>query len=144
MKKEVVIPAELKWKGGTVAEARIRDMTLLMDSPPHEKEGGKSLGLSATETFVLAIGRCQLVSTLKAAKALGVEMRGLSLALEMRDREQEPGVYSFEKVTVRVNIDADADERTIGKILRESHKYCAVGRAVKEGLIKLELDRSKG
>jgi len=140
--REIIVPVSLKWKGGTVAEARVRELTLLMDAPPHEKrEGEKSVGLSATETFLVAIGRCVLISTLKAAKALGVEVRDLSVDVKMRDREIEHGVWSFEEVNVLVKIDAEADERMLGEVMKLMRKYCAVGNAVKEGLINLEVEK---
>lgn len=141
--KEVIIPINVKWKGGTVAEAKVREFILLMDAPLHEKKvGEESVGPSATETLLVAIGRCQLVSTLKAAKALGVEVRDVSVDVKMRDREVEPGVWSFEEITVRVKIDVEADKRALSEVLKLSHKYCAVGNAVKEGLINIILEKA--
>lgn len=141
--KEVVVPVNVKWKGGTVAEAKVREFVLLMDAPLHEKkEGEKSVGPSATETFLVAIGRCQLISILKAAKALGVDITDVSVDVKMRDRKVEPGVWSFEEVTLHVKIDAEAKKRELGEVVRLSHKYCAVGNAVREGLLNLEWEKA--
>ena len=134
--RESTVSVTANWKGGTVVEARVRNFTLLMDSPPHEKEGEESVGPSATETFLVALARCIIVSTLKAAKALGVEVKGLSVDVKMKVRELEPGVWRFEEITPYLKIDADVDKRTLGKLLRSIHKYCAVGNAIKDGLLK--------
>jgi len=134
--RENIVSITADWKGGTVVEAKIRDFTLLMDAPPYEKEDGKSMGPSATETFLVALGRCIIVSTLKAAKALGVKINSLSVEVKMKVRELEPGVWCFEEIVPYLKIDTDVDKRTLGKLLRSIHKYCAVGNAIKEGLIK--------
>ncbi len=142
--RESTVSVTVAWKGGTVAEARVRDFTFLMDSPPHEKEGGESVGPSATETFLVAYGRCILVSTLKAAKDLGVEIKDISVDVEMKVREVEPGVWRFEEIVPHLKIDTSSDRKMLAKVLQAMPRYCAVGNAIKKELIKgIELETAK-
>ncbi len=139
--KSITVPVEIEWKGEKLVEAKIRDIRLMMDTPPFEGEERKCLGPSATETFMAALGRCNVISVLRAAKDEGVEIKGLKAKLEgvvERKDPEETGykqpIWRFKDITINLEIVSDADERTIAKVLRESHKYCTVGNAVEDGI----------
>ena len=122
-------------------EAKIRDIRLLMDTPPFEGEERRSLGPSATETFMAALGRCNMISILRAAKDEGVEIKALKAKLEgivERKDPEETGfkqpTWRFKDIIMNLEVVSEADDREIAKVLRESHKYCTVGNAVEEGI----------
>ena len=137
--KEVTVPVEITWKGEDLVEAKIRDFNFLMDTPPFVIEDKKSLGPSATETFLAALGRCNVVSIMKAAKDEGVKIEGLKAKLEGKLRVKEPSetgfkipVWRFNDVLINLEITTDADEKQVARVLDESHKYCTVCNAVEE------------
>jgi len=139
--KSITIPVEVEWKGGKLVEAKIRDIRLLMDTPPFEGEERRSLGPSATETFMAALGRCNMISILRAAKDEGVEIKALKAKLEgivERKDPEETGfnqpTWRFKDIIINLEVVSEADDREIAKVLRESHKYCTVGNAVEEGI----------
>ena len=139
--KSITIPVEVEWKGGKLVEAKIRDIRLLMDTPPFEGEERKCLGPSATETFMAALGRCNVISILRAAKDEGVEIKALKAKLEgivERKDPEETGfnqpTWRFKDIIINLEVVSEADDREIAKVLRASHKYCTVGNAVEEGI----------
>ena len=139
--KSITIPVEVEWKGGKLVEAKIRDIRLLMDTPPFEGEERRSLAPSATETFMAALGRCNMISILRAAKDEGVEIKALKAKLEgivERKDPEETGfnqpTWRFKDIIINLEVVSEADDREIAKVLRESHKYCTVGNAVEEGI----------
>jgi len=139
--KSKVIPVEVEWKGGKLVEARIRSIRLTMDAPPFEGDEGESLGPSATETFIAALGRCHMMSILKAAKDEGVEIKALKARLEGAVERKDPEETGFKQptwrikgITINLEVVSDADNRKIARVLRESHRYCTVGNAVKDGI----------
>jgi len=46
----------------------------------------------------------------------------------------EQPIWRFSDIQIDLEIESYADEGAIGKIIRESHKYCTVGNAVEEGI----------
>ena len=151
--KSKVIPVEVEWKGGKLVEAKIRNIRLTMDAPPFEGEERKSLGPSATESFMAALGRCHMMSILKAAEDEGVEIKALKARLEGVVERKDPeetgfkqSTWRFKDITINLEIVSDADDREIARVLRESHKYCTVGNAVRDGISgkygKVEIKKS--
>ena len=141
VKKEVMVPVEITWKGGKLVEAKMRDLEFLMDIPPFEGEKGKSLGPSATETFLAALGRCNVISVLRSAEDEAVTIEGLKAKVKGQVEMKAPSetgyeqpIWRFRDIQIDLEIESDADEGAIGKIIRESHKYCTVGNAVEEGI----------
>ena len=142
MKQEIEVPVKVDWKGGKLVEAQIREFNIIMDLPSHEKKGEKSLGPSATETFLAALGRCTLISIVRAAENKQVPIKKLSLKLTGKLKKkvyeaQNPNdsTWIYYDIDKNLDISTPADKRTVTEIIRESHKFCTVGLAVEAGIL---------
>ena len=140
--QEVHIPIKVKWKGALVTDAEIGDFKISMDTPSHEKQTEKSVGPSATELFMTALGRCMLISILKSAENKGILIKDLSLELigKLKKREYEEqkihdSVWVYFNIEKNLDIVAETDKRKIAEIIRDSHKYCTVGIAIENRVL---------
>ncbi len=135
-KKEKTVLVDIEWKENTVMEAKLTNMTIVTDSPPHERGERRGAGISATESFMLAIGRCTLVSILKAAKVMGIQINTLSAKVKMQVSEIEDQVYSFDNIKTYLKIDVnEKDNSQLEELLDSSKKYCSVVNAIKRSVV---------
>ncbi len=140
--QEIRVPVKVKWKGALVTDAEIGDFNICMDTPSHEKQKGKSVGPSATELFMVALGRCTLVSILKAAENKGITIKDLSLELIGKLKKRDYGeqkihdsVWVYFDIEKNLDIVAETDKRKVAEIIRDSHKYCTVGIAIENSIL---------
>jgi len=115
--------ASVNWKGGFRSEARIRDFDPLASDEPGAL-GGTDTGPNPVEQVLAALGNCLAVGYAANASAAGIEIRDLSIDLE-GDLDLHTflgltpdGNAGYESISVRVNIDSDAD----GEALRQLHQ----------------------
>jgi uncharacterized OsmC-like protein len=133
----VVVPVEASWQGGTLVEARMGETRLLMDAPPFESR--ESQGPSATETYLAAIGRCYVMSIIKAAKAEGVIIHGLQAKLfgaikQTQLSSEARGSRRFQNISVDLELETNATEDQIAKVLQTRLNYSLIVNAIKDGI----------
>jgi uncharacterized OsmC-like protein len=133
----VVVPVEASWQGGTLVEARMRETRLLMDAPPFETY--ENQGPSATETYLAAIGRCYVMSIIKAAKVEGVIIYGLKAKLfgsikQTQLSSKAASSRRFQNISVDLEIETDATEDQITKVLQTRLNYSLIVNAIKDGI----------
>jgi uncharacterized OsmC-like protein len=133
----VVVPVEAKWLGGTLVEARMGERRLLMDAPPFEEREGK--GPSATETYLAAIGRCHVMSIVKAAQTEGVTIHGVHVTLfgrikQLHSSGEEAVRRRFHNISIDLDITTDATDDQLAKVLQGREKYSLIVHAIQDGV----------
>lgn len=113
--------ARVNWKGGFRSEARIRDFDPLASDEPGAL-GGTDTGPNPVEQVLAALGNCLAVGYAANASAAGIEIRDLNIELE-GDLDlhtflglSPDGNAGYDKISVRVNIDSDADDEAIRQL----------------------------
>lgn len=139
--KEVSVSVDVRWLEKHVVEARIRGFKILMDTPPFERKRGEGRGPSATETLLAALGRCVLISVLRAARELKLEFSELKCRVEGKLKEVEPTIWRFSEISVNLEGRGSSELRgRVKDLLRLAEKYCIVGNLIEEGLpLKINL-----
>lgn len=135
------VSVDVEWLGEHVVEARIRGFKILMNTPPFERKRGEGKGPSATETLLAALGRCVLISVLRAARELKLEFNELKCRVEGKLREVEPTVWRFSEIRVDLEGGGSSELRDkVEELLRLAEKYCIVGNLIERGLsLKINL-----
>ena len=109
--------ASVSWKGGFRSEAKIRDFA---PSPSDEPGalGGTDTGPNPVEQVLAALGNCLAVGYAANASAAGIELKDLRIDLE-GDLDLHAflglrgGNAGYDKISVTVHIDSDADREQI-------------------------------
>jgi uncharacterized OsmC-like protein len=125
-----LLTARIQEEKNLVISGQIRQHVLRVDRP--EASGGDDTAPTTPETFLFALGSC-VVATGRfiasqqkiAVKAIGVEIKG-ELDLRRAFGLCTDGRAGFQRIKIRLNIDADLPEAKRRSLLEEIASRCPV------------------
>ena len=104
----------------------------------HPATGGDGSDACSGDMLLEALLACTGVTLRSVATAMGVDIRSANLRAEGRfdargtlgvDRDAPVGITD---IVVSVELDTDADERTLERLRRSTERYCVVAHSLKE------------
>ena len=141
MKTSVRLKAEAECPSHSLANIRIRDLTVLVDEPV--ERGGTNLGPAPTDMALGALIGCTNVIGHKCASRLGVDIGHLAISAVCDfDRrgvtlEEEIDV-PFQSVTLTVEADGDATDAELQAVAAEVAKYCPLAKLFRQAGTELK------
>lgn len=123
-----------KWKKGLQSEARAREFSFLMDEP--ENIGGSNTGMTPLEVLLSSLGGCLTITTAAYAPQFKVEFSDIDIKIEgdfdprgfKGYKDIAPG---FQEIRFTINIDTDAPQETLNKLLEIVKNNCPVSDTLK-------------
>jgi putative redox protein len=136
-KEPVVADLELRVRlvEGTMSVATGRSHSVVIDRPLDR--GGTDFGFLGGELLLAGEGGCFLSTLAAAAQARGIALRRAEVTVRAVAASEPP---RFESVTVEAEIDADADDATIAKLLQIAERGCIASNTLRDG-VKLAIRR---
>lgn len=114
---------------GHVAIGRQEDgHVLALDRP--EATGGTGLGFNGGHLMLLGWGACFKSTLLAAAEARDIAVRHVELSIS---GETADTPYRFERIHMRVDLDADLDDDGKHKLVTIARNGCAVSNTLQRG-----------
>jgi uncharacterized OsmC-like protein len=104
----------------------------LVEAGLHPATGGDGLSACSGDLLLQALVACAGVTLRAVATALGIEVRGGTVSAEGEidfrgtlgvDRDAPVG---FRSMRLRFEVDSDADETSLAKLLELTERYCVV------------------
>jgi uncharacterized OsmC-like protein len=126
--------AEVRWRGGFLSEASIREFAPVPSDEPAAL-GGTDTAPNPVEQLLAALGNCLAVGYAANATAAGIELHDLSIALE-GDLDLHTflgltdGHAGFSAIRVRVALDADAPPDELAELHRRVTSTSPVGHTL--------------
>lgn len=129
--------ASTTWKGGFKVETCSRDFTLTADEP--EMLCGTNTAANPVEMVLQAYGACLSIGYAMNAAVTGVRIHDIKidlegeidlpgfLGLEPPEKLHMDKLPGFKRITVKVKIKADADEKTLQELHRHVVSTSPVG-----------------
>lgn len=111
--------------------AQVRNFSpMVIDEPP--ELGGKNAGPNPVELLLVALGTCQEIMYAAYASVMGVKLDSVKVALkgdiDLRGMfgldENTPAGYT--NITFETNIESDADDETLTKLIETVEAHCPV------------------
>lgn len=111
--------------------AKVRDFApMVIDEPP--ELGGKDAGPNPVELLLVALGTCQEIMYSAYASVMGVQLDSVKVAL--RGDIDLKGLFGldentpagYKNISFEANIESDADEETLKKLIETVEKHCPV------------------
>ncbi|MGH2562424.1 MAG: OsmC family protein [Thermomicrobiales bacterium] len=94
------------------------------------ERGGADLGLSGGELLLAALGGCFLTTLAGAAEARGITVHRVDVTVRGLEA---PGPSRYTDVTIDADVDADAPDEEIDKLLLIAERGCTVSNTLKSG-----------
>jgi len=119
-------------------EVAARDMRLPIDR--FAEQGAPSEGFRATELLLGGLGACMVGTALEFARRQGLDITGISLALEERTAAHPTRVG---EIAVTMTVDGDVSERDLERLGRVAAR-CKIHntlRATSEPIINLAVEQ---
>jgi uncharacterized OsmC-like protein len=142
-KGQTVWSADVTWKGAFQSEVKIRDFDPIpSDEPP--TLGGSDTAPNPVEQLLGALGNCLAVGYAANASASGIQLNDLRINLS-GDLDLHtflglrPGHAGYDRVDVKVHIDADATEEQLAELHRRVVETSPVGHTFTRS-IPLQID----
>lgn len=119
-----------KSENSTKTVVRARDFKIIIDEP--KDLGGTDDGANPVEYILAALSGCLNVVGHIVAKELGMNLKGIKIEME---GELDPAKFlgqvtnnraGYERITVKINPDTDADSQTLDKWLEGVENRCPV------------------
>lgn len=127
----IFFKANTEWVEDVRCSAQIRDFSpMTIDEPP--ELGGKNAGPNPVELILVALGTCQEIMYSAYASVMGVELKSVKVALrgdiDLKGMfgldENSPSGYT--KINFETNIESDADDETLTKLIETVEAHCPV------------------
>ena len=126
--------AQVIWKGGFRAEAKIKEFELITSDEPFGL-GGTNTAPNPIEQVLAALGNCLVVGYAANATAAGINIKALSITLEgdidlhtfLGLNESNAG---YSGISVKVNIDTDASDIDVKAVHEKVIRTSPVGQTL--------------
>ena len=117
----------------------VRTGRALADAGLHPATGGDGAALCSGDMLLEALVACAGVTLAAVSTSMGIELRSAALTAEGEvDFRGTLGVskdapVGFRSIRLRVEVDTDADDETLAKVLELTERYCVVLQTVTSG-----------
>jgi len=127
----IFFKANTEWVEDVRCSAQIRDFSpMTIDEPP--ELGGKNAGPNPVELVLVALGTCQEIMYAAYASVMDVKLESVKVSLKGDINlngmfgldNTTPAGYT--KVTFETNIESDADDETLKKLIETVESHCPV------------------
>lgn len=113
---------------GTMSVATGRSHGVVIDRPV--ERGGTDKGFLGGELLLAGEGGCFLSTLAAAAQARGVTLRRAAVTVSATSDDQPS---RFSEIRVEAEIDADADDETVAKLLQIAERGCIATNTLRDG-----------
>jgi putative redox protein len=96
------------------------------------ERGGADLGFTGGELLLAALGGCFLTTLAGAAEARGIVLHRVDVAVRSVEAQ---GPARYTDVTIDADVDADAPDEEIDKLLVIAERGCTVSNTLKSGAV---------
>lgn len=128
--KDLQVNIKAQSENATKTVVNARNFEMVIDEPPHL--GGEDKGANPVEYVLGALSGCLTVVGHLVAKEMGFTLRSMHMEMNGnlnparfmgQSRDERAG---FKAIEVTINADADADEQTLKKWVKQIEERCPV------------------
>jgi peroxiredoxin-like protein len=123
-------PASVQWRGGRLTRASAHGKPELEVATPPEFKGGVGGVWSPEELLVTSLASCFTVTLAAVAERIGIDLETVNVDGVGYVERGEDGRFRFDVIKLAVEIGADADPRSLERLVAQTERLCIVSLAL--------------